>query len=590
MSEPFDPVRLEILWSRLVAIADEAAATLVRTSFSTILRESNDYSCGILDHHANSLADNTQSIPSFVGTLSRTCRAVLKDIPAEQLEPGDVLITNDPWLGTGHLPDVTMFTPVFQGDRLVAFAGMIGHMPDIGGTLWSADAQEVFEEGLRILPCKLVRRGRPNPDVFRFIDANVRVPGQVRGDLQALMAAGDVTARRVQEFLDEQKMDDLSLLAEAIQSRAEASMRAAIREVKDGIYKYTLEADGYDHPLKICTTITIRGEDIHVDYAGTSPAIRRGLNCVLTYTKAYTCYPLKCALDPHTRKNEGSFRPFTVTAPEGCVLNPRFPAPVNARQLTGHLLSCAVFGALAPALPRQVIADSGSAPTCRALFSGPLPSGEKFSFILFANGGMGSRPEQDGLSTTPFPTNSTCASIEVMENLTPLIVWKKELVADSGGAGKWRGGLGQEIVVEVVASEPLTVSLISDRRDHPALGLFGGRPGGPVRLVLNDGEFIHPKARSSLRPGDRLAIQYAGGGGYGPPEERDRERVLDDLRNGYISVRAAEGIYGLSTGASAEGASSPPEGQQAELRPKNPDDKRFRRPPNLSGDRKGGER
>lgn len=546
MSDAFDPITLEILWSRLIAIADEAAATLVRTSFSTILRESNDYACSILDGQGYSLADNTQSIPSFVGTLPRTCRSVLERIPATTLEPGDVLITNDPWLATGHLPDITMLTPIFHNSRLVAFAGMIGHMPDIGGTIWSADAQEVFEEGLRIPPCKLMRRGEINPDVYQFLEANVRVPGQVWGDLQALMAAGEATARRIREFLDDQHMTDLSALAQDVQVRAERSMREAIRELQDGVYTYTLEADGFDHPLRIAVTVTIQGDEIAVDYTGSSAQINRGLNCVLNYTYAYTCYPLKCVLDPFTPKNEGSFRPFTITAPEGSLLNPRFPAPVNARQITGHLIGCALFGALAPALPNKVIADSGSAPTCRAVFSGRMASGQKFSFILFANGGMGARPNRDGLSTTPFPTNATCASVEVMENLAPLIVWKKELLVDSGGPGTWRGGLGQEIVLEVVGLEALAVSLISDRRDHPALGLFGGMPGAPVEIVLNDGQFIHPKARSALKPGDRLTIKYAGGGGYGQPVERSRERVVSDLQNGYITERAALDLYGLA--------------------------------------------
>lgn len=542
----FDPVTLEILWSRLIAVADESAATLVRTSFSTILRESNDYACSILDGHGHSLADNTQSIPSFVGTLPRTCRWVLQQMPAASLEPGDVLITNDPWLATGHLPDITMFTPIFFRGHLVAFAGMIGHMPDMGGSMWAADAQEMFEEGLRVPPCRLMRRGVLNKDVFRFIEANVRVPGQVWGDLQALMAAGDTAAHRIEEFLEDQGLSDLSPLALAIQERAEHSMRQAVREAPDGVYEYTLESDGFDHPLRIHVTITIRGDEVVVDYAGTSPQITRGLNCVLNYTYAYTCYPLKCVFDPFTPKNEGSFRPFTISAPEGSLLNPRFPAPVNARQITGHLLGCAIFGALAPALPSRILADSGSAPTCRAVFSGRLPAGDKFSFILFANGGMGARPHADGLSTTPFPTNSTCASIEVMENLAPLVVWKKELLADSGGAGRWRGGLGQEIVLEVTATEPLRISLISDRRDHPALGLFGGLSGAPVRITLNDGEYIHPKARSILKPGDRLTIQYAGGGGYGLPAERAPELVEADLRLGYITERAAREIYGRS--------------------------------------------
>lgn len=545
MAERFDPVTLEILWSRLIAVADEAAATLVRTSFSTILRESNDYACSILDGDGYSLADNTQSIPSFVGTLPRTCRFVLAQIPRESVQPGDILITNDPWLATGHLPDVTMLTPIFYRQRLVAFAGMIGHMPDMGGSLWSADAQEMFEEGLRIPPCKLYEAGRLNVDVRRFIEANVRVAGQVWGDLQALMAAGETAVRRVDEFLRDQGLEDLSDLAQAIQVRADRSMQDAIRTTKSGVYSHVVESDGYDEPLRLAATITISDDEVLVDYAGTSKQINRGLNCVMNYTYAYTCYPLKCALDPFTPKNEGSFRRFKVTAPEGSLLNPLFPAPVNARQITGHLLSCVVFGALSKAMPERIIADSGSAPTCRAIFSGSLPGGDRFSFILFANGGMGARPDRDGLSTTPFPTNSTCASIEVMENLAPLIVWKKELITDSGGAGKWRGGLGQEIAIEVVATEPLRVSLISDRRDHPALGLFGGGAGLPVRFVLNDGGHIHPKAKSNLRPGDRLVVRYAGGGGYGRPADRSLQMVLDDVRDGYISERAAQEIYEL---------------------------------------------
>jgi N-methylhydantoinase B len=551
--EEFDPVTLEILWSRLIAIADESAATLVRTSFSTILRESNDYACSILDDRGYSLADNTQSIPSFVGTLPRTCRSVLEQIPADSLQPGDVLITNDPWLATGHLPDITMLTPIFSMRRLVAFAGMIGHMPDIGGTIWSADAQEVFEEGIRIPPCKLMRGGKVNSDVYNFIEANVRVPEQVWGDLQALMAAGETTARCIQEFLQDHEMRDLRALAQDVQGRAERSMRQAVREAKDGVYTYTLESDGYDHPLRICVKVVIRGDEIDVDYTGTSPQINRGLNCVLNYTYAYTCYPLKCVLDPLTPKNEGSFRPFTITAPEGSLLNPRFPAPVNARQITGHLLSCALFGALAPALPQRVIADSGSAPTCRAIFSGLLSSGQKFSSILFANGGMGARPDRDGLSATPFPTNATCASVEVMENLAPLIIWKKELLADSGGPGALRGGLGQEIVLEVVSTQPLAVSLISDRRDHPALGLFGGLPGAPVRIVLNENQFIHPKARSTLQPGDKLTIRYPGGGGYGSALERARDFVAADVLNGYVTASAGRDIYGFAEIAAIPG-------------------------------------
>jgi N-methylhydantoinase B len=347
----------------------------------------------------------------------------------------------------------------------------------------------------------------------------------------------------VHELLEDRGMDDLGALSRAIQGLAEGSMREAIRAAKPGTYTNALELDGYDEPLTIRAAVTIAGDQVTVDFAGTSPQIGRGINCVMNYTYAYTCFALKCLLDPLTRKNEGSFRPFVIRAPEGCLVNPRFPAPVNGRQIVGHLVVCALFGALATGFPDRVIADSGSAPTCRIVFSGRHPSGDKVSFVLFANGGMGARPDRDGLSTTPFPTNSVCAAIEVMENLAPLIVWKKELLADSGGAGEWRGGLGQEISLECVGSDPLVMSVFSDRRDHPALGFFGGRPGNPIRFILNDGGTVHPKAKSVLRPGDRLTIQYAGGGGFGPPERRGRDQVLADLRSGYITGAAAREVY-----------------------------------------------
>ncbi len=569
-SDAFDPIELEVMWSHLIAIADEMAATLIRTSFSTILRESNDYACGLLDAGGRSMADNTQSIPSFVGTLSRTCREMLREIPPRDLAAGDVLVTNDPWLGTGHLPDLTMFTPIFHRGRLAAFAGMIAHMPDVGGAVWSADAQEVFEEGLRIPPCKLIRAEAWNEEVVRFIRANSRVPDLVMGDIQALVAAGETASRRLVEFMDDRKIEDLGPLAEAIQGRAEAAMRRAIAALPDGVYRAQYEADGFDTPTRIVTTITVRGSDLSVDYTGTSAQINRGLNVVMNYTFAYTAYPLKCALDPFTPKNEGSFRPFTITAPEGCILNARFPAPVNARQLTGHLLSCAIYAALAPAMPDRIVADSGSCPSTRAVFSGRWPDGRKFSFILFANGGMGARPMKDGLSCTPFPTNSTCASIEVMENLAPLLVWRKALLPDSGGAGRFRGGLGQEAVIEVRATEPIAISLLTDRRDHPAQGFLGGLPGSPVRLLVNETRAPHPKARGWLQPKDRLLIRYGGGGGFGPPQARDRAAVQEDLAEGYITPDAARRLYGLKVGVPRPAAAPATRRAIARRRPARP--------------------
>ncbi|MCC6533594.1 MAG: hydantoinase B/oxoprolinase family protein [Burkholderiales bacterium] len=542
----FDPVSLEIYWNRLISIADESAAALLRTSFSTIVRESNDFATVLMDANGDSLSENTAGIPSFVGILPRTLRKCLERIPLAQWKPGDCIITNDPWLATGHLPDITMAAPIFHRGKLVGFSGSIAHSPDIGGSLWSSDCRELFEEGLRILPVKFLREGEENRDLIDLILANVRVPDQVLGDLYAQVNAQRMCARRLDEFLDDAGMDDLTGLSQALQSRAERAMRDAIESVPDGTYHSALDADGFDaDETHIECTIRVRGSDMSVDYAGTSKQIDRGLNSVMNYTYAYTVYPIKCALDPLTPRNEGSYRSITIDAPEGSILNPRYPAACNARQLTGHLLAGVVFGALAQAIPDKVIAESGSAPTTRSVYSGIDRRGNRFSQILFASGGMGGSAVQDGLPCTAFPTNAGAGSIEAFESLAPLIVRKKELRPDSGGAGKYRGGLGQDIVVEVVSTEPLRLSLLSDRHKYPPLGLAGGECGARVEIQLGDGRKPHPKSRDTIRPGEQLIVRYAGGGGYGDARERDRALVLRDLRDGYISAQCARRDYGL---------------------------------------------
>ncbi len=540
----FDPVTLEILWSRLLAIADESAAALVRTSFSTIVRESNDYACALLDAEGNSLADSTVSIPAFIGTLPRTLRHCLKRFPPETLQPGDAILTNDPWMATGHLHDFTLVAPVFHRGKLVAFAGNIAHTPDIGGAMWTAEARELFEEGLRVVPAKLMKAGTLNEELAELIRANVRVPEQVLGDLHAMVAAAEVCGRRLVDLLEEQGMVDLSALGSAIQDRAEAAMRAAIRAIPDGEYSFAVETDGFDWPLTIRIKITVRGSDLHVDFAGTSPQIDRGLNSVYNYTYAYTTYPLKCILDPVTPKNEGSFRPITIEAPLGSILNPTFPAPVDARQLTGHYLTAAVFGAMAPAIPDRVIADSGG-PPIRIIYAGTGYDGQKVGQIVFPWGGMGARPNQDGLSCTPFPSNSGCGSFEAIESISPLLIWQRMMIPDSGGAGRFRGGLGQEIVIELVSRDQARVSILSERLRHPPIGLLGGQPGAPAGLQLNRGDPLPPKGRTVFQPGAVVRLRYAGGGGYGPPRERDRARILEDLKNELITPEAARSTYGL---------------------------------------------
>ena len=542
--EPYDPISLEIMWGKLTSIVDEAAAALVRSSFSTIVRESNDYCCGLLDAEARSLAESSYSIPLFMGTLSRTVQHFLKQFPADTWQPGDVVITNDPWMGTGHLPDITLAIPVFLDGRLVAFAANVAHAPDIGGIIWSADSRDVFEEGLAIPPMRLFHEGERNEHLFRMIEANVRVPDQVIGDLYAQVASAETCRQHLLAFLEGSTTGvDLSVLGSAIQGRAERAVRNAIADLPDGTYAYEIAADGLETPLHIACKLTVAGDTIEVDYSGTSDQATRGINCVWNVTNAYTAYAIKCVLDPETPKNEGSYLPIVVTAPEGSLLNPGFPAPVNARGLIAQYIPAVVYGALAQVIPDRVIAESGS-PATRFVFAGNAADGRRFSQIFLPWGGMGARPTKDGISVIAFPSNSGVGSMEIIEALTPLVVWRKALIPDSGGPGKFRGGLGQEFVIEVGGENEVQLSVLGERMQHPPEGFFGGHPGGLAGVTLESGRPIDPKGRTQVGPGDLLTLRYAGGGGYGDPKERDTSAVEDDLKNGLVTAETARDVYG----------------------------------------------
>ncbi|MGH3749294.1 MAG: hydantoinase B/oxoprolinase family protein, partial [Micromonosporaceae bacterium] len=443
-----DPIGLEILWTRLIAIADEAATTLVRTSFSPIVRESNDFSCAIFDAQGQTLAENTIGIPSFNMTMQRTLENILRTRPDQQWRPGDVVMTNDPWMCSGHLPDVTMLEPVFLGEKLIGWTGSIAHMADIGGAGWRADTTDIYEEGLFVPPTLLFKAGHENEELLSIIRANVRLPDEVVGDLMAQAAAGKDASDRLADLVRELGLDSLEVISQEICGRAEAAMRRAIAAVPNGVYSSAVDMDGTgEEPIRLAVTVTVRGDEMEIDYNGTSPQVAKGLNTVLNYTEAYSCYPIKCALDPETPRNAGSYRSITVTAPEGSILNPTFPAPVNARQIVGHLLSAVLYEALAEVVPEQVIAESGSAPTLRVVISGERVGGGRFNSILFISGGMGARPDSDGLSATCFPSTVVCGSMEVLEVNAPVRVWKKELAPDSGGPGRFRGGLGQTVTL-----------------------------------------------------------------------------------------------------------------------------------------------
>ncbi len=542
MTGPQDPIRLEVWWSRLAAIADEAATTLLRTAFSTIIRESNDYTVVLMNSGGETIAECRAGVPAFAVLMGVLTRHLLARFPAGTWREGNVVITNDPWLATGHLPDIAMVTPIFRGGVLAGFAGTAAHVPDIGGTP-GLGATDLMAEGLFIPPLQLYLEGVRNEGVAALLRANVRLPGQVWGDLEAQLAAHDVCRHRAAEFFDDTGTDSFGAVSEAVQAAADRAMRQAIAALPDGVYRSALDADGVEgQPTRIECAVTVSGERIGIDYAGSSPQVAFPTNCTLNYTTAYSIYPLKILLDPTTRSNHGCYRPITVTAPEGSVLNPRFPAPVLARHLTGHLLACAIYRALADVAPGRVIADSGGSPALRVQFSGRA---EPFSLILFASAGMGASARQDGLSTTAFPTNSGSGSIEALEASAPLVFRKKEFRADSGGPGTYRGGLGQDITVHNPTRAPVRVALLGDRSRHPARGLHGGLPGDLAQAVRASGGSLPLKSVSALPPGDMVTISFPGGGGYGPPAGRSAAAIETDLREGFITQTAAVREYGF---------------------------------------------
>ena len=528
----FDPITLGILWNRLIAIADEAAATMVRTSFSTLVRESNDFAFVLTDAAGGSLAQSSASIGSFIGTLPQTVKHFLRAIPADQLEPGDVLITNDIWMGTGHLPDLSLAKPIFHRGRLVAFASSTAHLPDIGGRIRSPDPREVFEEGLQIPIMKLIAAGRVDQTLIKILRKNVRLPDQVEGDLMAQVSADELAARRLLELIEEYGIEDVADLASVIQGRSERAMRDAIAAIPDGTYHAEAETDGLAEPIRLRLALTVDGEAITLDYAGTSPQVDRALNVAFCYTYSYTAYGVKAVLAPTIPNNDGCFRPVRVLAPEGSILNHKYPGAGGARMLVGHYLPYVACQALGQAAPEKVLAASGSPLWC-VNFNGLLRDGRRSAGLFFFNGGMGGSARQDGATCLSFPSNVSNTPIEVVERISPFTIESKAIIPDSGGAGMFRGGCGQRVLLRNDSPEPLGVAFMAERTKVAAPGMSGGAPGRRGAVLLN-GQPINPKETGVIRPGDRITLETPGGGGFGDPRRRDRARLQRDLEAGFV--------------------------------------------------------
>jgi 5-oxoprolinase (ATP-hydrolysing)/N-methylhydantoinase A len=545
-----DPVGLEIMWSRLINIVEECWLTVWRTAFSLIIGEAQDFACELLDPRGNSLAHSPRAMPVFNLTLPRAVRAILERFPAETLASGDVLITNDPWICAGHLFDVAIVTPVFREGRVVAILGTIGHVTDIGGTRDSLSAREIYEEGFQIPPMKLYRAGVPNEDLFRLLAENVRKSEQVLGDLHALISANATGAQRLVAFMEEYGLEDLAPLATVIQNRSERAIREAIARVPDGVYQSEIWNDGLGTPLRYLITVTVRGDEIDVDFPDAPlQQPRGGSNCTYNYTAAHTVYPLKCILSPGVPSNAGCYRPFRVTAPEGSILNCTKPASVNVRTRTGWYIAPNLFMALAGAVPDRVQAFTGL-PASVTLY-GQGPDGRFYSDHLFQGGGQGASAQGDGKSALLWPTSAANTSVELFETRTPVLVLEKRYIPDSGGPGKHRGGLGQVVRVRKLADDdrPAYAGLFPDGVLTRTAGLFGGKPGGAVRGVLLDetGAVVKDYGVGSLvtleRPDQVLELSLAGGAGYGDPRERPLAMIQSDLEHGYVTARGVVEDY-----------------------------------------------
>ena len=545
-----DPIGLEILWSRLINITEECWHTVIRTAFSLIIGEAQDFACEILDAKGRQIAHSPRAMPVFNLTLPMAVNAMIEKHPAQTLKPGDVLITNDPWICAGHLYDIAVAVPVFHGGRIVAYVGIVGHVTDIGGTTDDLNAREIYDEGLMIPPMKLFRAGEANTDLFDLIAVNVRRPDQVLGDIHALVAAGMTGAERMREFMDEYGMQDLEALAEVVQNRAEQAMRSAIAALPDGDYVSEVEADGTDETLTFPIQISVQGDEIVVNFEGAPPETDRGgSNCTLSYTMAHATYPLKCMLTPDVPGNAGCYRPMTINAPKGSIFNCSKPKAVNTRVRTGWYIAPNIFKALSGAAEDKVQAFTGLPSS--ALFYGNDADGEIYSDHLFQGGGQGASASADGCSAVLYPTSAANTSVEMFETRVPALVTEKAFIKDSGGPGRNRGGLGQTVRARKLYGDGLAcqVGLYPNGVKAPVGGLFDGRSGGKAGAWTGNGadhtSDLGIGGLAALTAADQYAdMDLAGGAGFGDPLTRSYEAVQRDLDDGLVSRVRAKLDYG----------------------------------------------
>jgi N-methylhydantoinase B len=545
-------VSFQVMWNRLISVVEEQAQALVRTAFSTSVREAGDLSAGVYDVDSQMLAQAVTGTPGHVNAMADAVGHFIRRIGPENIFNGDIYITNDPWEGTGHLHDITVVTPSFHGDKLVGFFACTAHIVDIGGRGFGADAASIYEEGLYIPIMKFAERGDVDQTLVRIVRGNVREPDQLIGDMYALATCNEIGHRRLIDMMTEFELDDLSGIADFI---LENSRRATIEKIaalprQSATGEMTV--DGFSNPITLKVKLTINADNIVSDFTGSSGLDKKGINCPFVYAKAYACYALKCAIAPEIPNNAASLAPFIMEAPENTIVNALHPAPVALRHIVGHFVPDTVYNALDKILPNVVPAE-GAGCLCnfqvslRPRTDAPAPKDAVRSEVLtFNSGGAGARPLHDGLNATAFPSGVMTMPIEATEHAGPVIIWRKELRPDSGGAGKQRGGLGQYMEVGAREGHEFDFQAMFDRVDHPALGRQGGHSGAPTTIAQDDGSKMYGKGKQFVPHGRKVILAFPGGAGYGDPAERNVELIKRDLARGYISAQTAKQQYGLS--------------------------------------------
>ena len=549
---PLTQIHRQIMWNRLIAVVEEQARIMIRTAFSTTVREAGDLSAGVFDLQGRMMAQAVTGTPGHVNSMAESVGHFLRKFPIETMKAGDHYITNDPWLGTGHLHDLTVVSPAFHNGKIVGLFANTAHVIDIGGLGMGPEGRSVFEEGMYIPIVRCFDQGQPNETFFDFIRAGSRLPVELEGDIYSLCACNDAGARRLTEMMVEFKMDDLDELARLIFDNSLRATLAEIERLPVGDYSSEIWSDGYEEPVRLAARMRILKDEIVVDFAGTSGLSSRGINVPPAYCRAYTCFGINCVVAPEIPNNWASLSPFRMTIPDGCILNAPHPYPVSVRHVIGHLLPDLMMGCLHQAVPDRVTAEGASALWNPPLRGGSSVSGQArgnrpvigdFEVITFNSGGNGCSsgtgwPERHRISL-----GGENHARRGDGDVAPIIIWRKELKPDSGGAGRTRGGTGQIMEIATKGDLEFSVNASFDRIAHAPKGRDGGRDGAAGVVKHKSGAKLRTKGYQVIPDGDRLILELPGGAGLGDPATRDPNLVVRDVRDGLVSGEIARSVY-----------------------------------------------